>query len=93
MRACAVLGKTWYVGLPDEKISRGTQSRSNRPRNSRVPCAWTTRQPLASCFRVRDNTKHTVNPSGVLSQRDQRYTTAEVVRTALEDIRVPSESG
>ena len=88
-----MLGKTWYVGLPDEKISRGTQSRSSKPRNSRVPCAWTTRQTLAHCFRVRDNTDSIVNPSGVLSQKNQRYTTAEVVRTALEDVRVPSESG
>lgn len=50
MGASAVLGKTWYVGLPDEKISRGTQSRSSKPRNSSVPCAWTTRQILAHCL-------------------------------------------
>lgn len=29
---------TLYVGLPDENTMRGTQSRTSRPRNSKVPC-------------------------------------------------------
>ena len=37
---------TWYVGLPDEKISKGTQRRSSKPRNRSVPCTRTRHQAL-----------------------------------------------
>ncbi len=42
-----VSAPTWYVGLPDEKISRGTQSSSSNPKNSRVPCTYTQHQTTA----------------------------------------------